>query len=34
VQNEVGPSLVAAVLKRTGLFKQGGETQLIITVPE
>jgi hypothetical protein len=34
VQNEVGPSLVAAVLKRTGLFRQGGETQLIITVPE
>jgi hypothetical protein len=25
---------VATVLKRTGLFKQGGETQLIITVPE
>jgi hypothetical protein len=34
VQNEAGPSLVATVLKRTGLFKQGGETQLIITVPE
>ena len=34
VQNEIGPSLVAAVLKRTGLFRQGGETQLIMTVPE
>ena len=34
VQNEAGPSLVAAVLKRTGLLRQGGETQLIITVPE
>lgn len=34
VPGEAGPSLVAAVLKRTGLFRQGGDTQLIITVPE
>jgi hypothetical protein len=34
IPGEAGPSLVAAVLKRTGLFKQGGETQIIMTVPE
>jgi hypothetical protein len=34
IPSEAGPSLVATVVRRTGLFKQGGETQLIITVPE
>jgi hypothetical protein len=34
VSGESGPSLVAAVVRRTGMFRQGGETQLIITVPE
>jgi hypothetical protein len=34
IPNEAGPSLVATVVRRTGLFKQGGETQLIITLPE
>ncbi|HEU5305261.1 MAG TPA: hypothetical protein VFU40_11500, partial [Gemmatimonadales bacterium] len=32
VPGEGGPSLLAAVLRRTGIFRQGGETQLIITV--
>jgi hypothetical protein len=34
VPGETGPSLVAAVLKRTGVFRQGGDTQIIMTVPE
>ncbi len=31
---EGGPSLIAAVVKRTGLWKNQGETQIIMTVPE
>jgi hypothetical protein len=34
VPGETGPSLVAAVLKRTGLLKDAGDTQLIMTLPE
>lgn len=34
VPGEAGPSLVAAVLRRTGLLRQSGDTQLIMTVPE
>jgi hypothetical protein len=34
IPGEGGPSLVSAVLKRTGLLKQGGETQILMTVPE
>jgi hypothetical protein len=34
VPGEGGPSLVAAVLKRTGFLKDAGETQIIMTLPE
>lgn len=34
VPGEGGPSLVAAVVKRTGLLRQTGDTQITITVPE
>ena len=34
VPGESGPSLVAAVLKRGGLFRDIGDTQIIMTLPE
>ncbi len=34
VPGEGGPSLVAAVLKRSGLLKDLGDTQIIMTLPE
>ncbi len=35
IPNEgTNPSLVAAVVRRTGLLKQTGETQIVITLPE
>jgi hypothetical protein len=34
VPTDGGPSIVAAVLRRTGLLKDSGDTQLIMTLPE
>jgi len=35
IPNEgTNPSLVAAVVRRVGLLKQSGETQIVITLPE
>ncbi len=34
IPGEGGPSLVAAVLRRTGVWRNQGDTQIIMTVPE
>jgi hypothetical protein len=34
IPGESAPTLVAAVLRRKGLFRTGGDTQIIITTPE
>jgi hypothetical protein len=34
IPGEGGPSLVAAVLRRTGIWRNQGDTQIIMTVPE
>lgn len=34
IPTEGGPSLIAAVVKRTGLWRNQGDTQIIMTVPE
>ncbi|MGH2392460.1 MAG: hypothetical protein ACRDGH_03055, partial [Candidatus Limnocylindria bacterium] len=34
IPGDSSPTLVAAVLRRKGLLKTGGDTQIIITVPE
>ena len=34
VPGETGPSLVLAVLRRNGLLRDKGETQIVITLPE
>jgi hypothetical protein len=34
IPSDSGPSLVLSVLRRTGLLRDSGETQIIMTVPE
>ena len=34
IPGDAGPSLVVSVLRRTGLLRDSGETQIIMTVPE
>ena len=34
IPGDAGPSLVISVLRRTGLLRDSGETQIIMTVPE
>jgi len=34
IPGDGSPSLIAAVVKRTGIWRTGGDTQLIITLPE
>jgi len=34
IPGESGPSLVLSVLRRTGLLRESGETQIIMTIPE
>jgi hypothetical protein len=34
IPSDAGPSLVLSVLRRSGLLRDRGETQLIMTLPE